>query len=512
MEEVLVQIARIQIFSEFALSLFLLIPLVLISRTVVTGTKYSPILLIVIFGLMMGYALVAGGVSEPGLPDFHIVDVLSQTTIIALMASFFVGGQELRKLISKLHVEPDTTYAHSEIETSVGTTLTQLLYIIRAFLLLLGLEVAHRAITGNDDGAISRYYPLLAYIGLAGSILLVDFKAKIQNKKLHMRRGVVEMFFICLIMIATDYLSSWIKPTIALPQIFFAMLITCGLGAVFYKWRLGATLRALLFAGLPIVLAANFLIGGSRITEVIDISGMHSVLGFGFFGQLTWMFGGIALIMIFGKTAHVRNLAPALAGGLSHAGLTGACTAGDLGPIAASRAPIMINIPFLAHIFVFSILAVSAERGSLLMGPALAVLAVGAVLTIMSKRGLRLANGNDGKEIKGLMLFSLGWQLVAMFGGFILLSLAGMPLGFTAVAATSSLSHFGLFAATQGGMFGLGMAELLPFIFAMPFLVHPFVFYVFGKAMDKDGHLHYGSVFVLAGVGIAGVACSLAAV
>jgi hypothetical protein len=54
-----------------------------------------------------------------------------------------------------------------------------------------------------------------------------------------------------------------------------------------------------------------------------------------------------------------------MAGGLSHAGLTGACTAGDLGDAAARRAPIMINIPFFGHIFVFSILAVSIERGAL---------------------------------------------------------------------------------------------------------------------------------------------------
>jgi len=172
----------------------------------------------------------------------------------------------------------------------------------------------------------------------------------------------------------------------------------------------------------------------------------------------------------------------------------------------------MINMPFLAHIFVFSILAVSAERGHLLMGPALTVLAAGIFLTVLSKRSLRTANGNDGKEINGLMLFSLGWQLVAMFGGFVLLTVAGMSLGYTAVAATSSLSHFGLFAAAQAGMFGAEMAALLPFIFAMPFLVHPFVFYVFGKAMDKDGHMHYGLVFVLAAIGVAGVTISLAAV
>jgi len=285
----------------------------------------------------------------------------------------------------------------------------------------------------------------------------------------------------------------------------------CSLGAIFYKWSLGPTLRSLLFAGLPMVLAANFLIGGSRMSEAFGISGMTSVLAFGFFGQLVWMFGGISLMIVFAKTAHVRNLAPGLAGGLSHAGLTGACTAGDLGHLAQSRTPIMINLPFLAHVFVFSILAISAERGGLIMIPAIAVLLTGAVLTTWSLMTLRTVETaeneehKDSKEIKGLMKFSLGWQLFAMFGSFMYLSVFGMKLDYVAVAATSSLSHFGLFAATQGGMFGLEVAELLPFIFAMPFLVHPFVFFLFGKAMERNGEMPKVPALALAGIGVVGV-------
>jgi len=509
MEDILVQISKLQILNQFWLSLFLLVPLLLISRTVVTGTRYSPILLVVVFGLAMGYILVASDVASPGLPEFQIIELLSRATIIALIASFFVGGQELRKVFAKLKFEPDNLIVPSQEEATLGTSRTQFIYIIHAFFLMLGVEALFRLIVGIDVSGLSRYYSILAYIGLAASIILVDYKATIQNKKLFVRKGILETFIIVSVLIITFYIATWIRPIIALPQIFFAMLITASLGAIFYKWSFGPTIRSLLFAGLPIVLAGNFMIGGSRIAEVFSISGMNSVLAFGFFGQLVWMFGGISLLMLFAKTSNVRNLAPGLAGGLSHAGLTGACTAGDLGKIAANRTPIMINLPFAAHIFVFSVLAISADRGELTMIPALAVLAIGAILTVLSLKTLRVADGEDSKEIKGLMQFALGWQLTAMFGSFVILTIFGMSLNYTAVAATSSLSHFGLFAATQGGMFGAEVADLLPFIFAMPFLVHPFVFFVFGKAMEKDGEMPNIPVFILAGIGIIGVIFAL---
>jgi len=372
----------------------------------------------------------------------------------------------------------------------------------------MGIETAYRVIVGIDS---SSYYPLLSFICLIGSVIIIDHQAVIGNIKQYIRKGIIETFTIMLVLIITFYISKWIKSYIALPQIFFAMLTTCGLGAIFYKWQLGPTIRALLFAGIPIVLAGNFIIGGSRISEAFSIEGMTPVLAYGFFGQVLWMFGGIALFMIFAKTANVRNLAPSLAGGLSHAGLTGACTAGDLGKLAQIRTPIMINLPFLAHVFVFSILAASAERGQLLLIPAVIVLAVGIILTVWALKTLRTVEldesdeHRDSKEVKCLMKFSLGWQLVAMFGSFVLLSVWGMPFDNAAAATTSALSHFGLFAATQAEMFGVEIATILPFIFAMPFLVHPFVFFMFGKAMDNDYRMPKAPVFVFASIGILGV-------
>jgi len=508
MENLMMQVEQLQIVNQLWLTLFLLVPLVLIARTIVSGTRYSPILFVVVLGLAMGHFIVASEISTPGLPEFTMLDLISRTTIIPLTASFFVGGQELRKVFGKLKVESEDLVTLATEEFSVGTTKTQVAYIARTFFILLGVEATTRVVLQVDASVLSNFYTVLAYVGIVCSIILIDYKTS-TDKKLYMKKGVLETACLIAIMLISFNISSAIRDIIALPQIFFAMLITCTLGAVFYKWRLGPTLKALLFAGLPVVLAANFMIGGSRFGGVFDIPGMTAVLGFGFFGQIVWMFGGIAIIMFFAKSADVRNLAPGLAGGLSHAGLTGACTAGDLGPLAASRAPIMINIPFTAHIFVFSILAISAARGSLLMVPSILVMAFGIALTASSLRTLRKADGQDEKEIPGLMKFALGWQLTAIFGSFVILSAFNMNLQHVAVSATSSLSHFGLFAATQGGMFGPEVAELLPFIFAMPFLVHPFVFFMFGRAMGNDGKMPKKPVYILALIGVVGVIFSI---
>jgi hypothetical protein len=236
---------------------------------------------------------------------------------------------------------------------------------------------------------------------------------------------------------------------------------------------------------------------------------MNAVLAYGFFGQVLWMFGGIALLMLVGRTAAVRNLGPGMAGSLSHAGLTGACTAGDLGEAAAKRAPIMINIPFFGHVFVFSILAVSIEAGGLLTWAALVVAAVGFALTVGALRALARADGDDEREVRALMAFSFGWQLSAVFGGLLLLSASRMPIESAFMATSSALSHFGLFAAIQGGMAGPDAAALIAFVFAMPFLVHPLVFFLFGRAMAEGGEMPRLPAYALAGIGAIGVAVAL---
>ncbi len=505
------QLANLQILNQFLLSLLLIIPMVLVARTVVAGTRYSAILIIVIFGLTMGYILVSTGISTPGLPQFSLIDLLGRTTIIALTVSFFVGGQELRKIFGNIKMEPDTTVELSTEETVLGTGRTHFFFILRSFFLLIGIEALYRMILGLSFSDLSRFYPIIAYLGLIGATIVIDNRAKVANKRRYIKLGLAETVAILGVLLASYGIAQWIKPLIALPQIFFAMVISAGLGALLYRWRFGPTIRALLFAGIPVVLAANFMIGGSRIGDAFSITGMNAVLAYGFFGQMFWMFGGITVLILFAKTCNARNLAPAMAGSLSHSGLTGACTAGDLGDIAAYRAPIMINVPFFGHIFVFSILAMSAENGRLLLWPSLLIVLIGIVLTAFALRTLRRAEGADAKEVKGLMQFSFGWQLCAVFGGFVMLSLASMSLDFTSMAVASGISHFGLFAAIQGEMFGSEASSLIPFIFSMPFLVHPLVFFMFGRAMERNGEMPRVPVFILACIGIMGLVYAMSA-
>ncbi len=504
------QMANAHILNQYWLTFLLVISMVLVSRTFVAGTRYSPILIIVVFGLIMGYVMVSTGMGTPGLSEFPIIDFTSRVTITALMASFFVGGQEIKKLFTKHKIFKTDIVIPSKDEMFLGTKFTQFMFLIRSFFVLVGIESMKRVITGyNNNEPLDNFYPLLGYLGLVGSIILIDYRAKITNKPLYIRKGIVETAIILAILVLSWYLAGWVRPHIALPEIFFAMILSVTFGMIFSEWQFGPTIRCLLFAGIPVVLAANFMVGGSRIAEAFSLTGMTSVLSFGFFGQLLWMFGGLTLLILLGKANHMRNLAPGMAGSLSHSGLTGACTAGDLGPDAQFRAPIMINIPFIGHIFVFSILAASATTGKLLIPYTLLVVAAGVLLTVLALKILRKANSNEEKEVKGLMVFSLGWQLIAVFGGLLILNIGGMGLNDSVMANASAISHFGLFAAIQGGMFGEQASTLIAFVFAMPFLVHPLVFGIFGKTAENDGVMPVRIVYALAITGILGVSYAL---
>jgi hypothetical protein len=504
MDPTVISIDHLQFLNQFWWSLFILVPMVLIARTTVAGTRYSPILIIVIFGLLMGYILTSSGVSPAGLPDFPLLNILSRTTIIALGATFFVGGQQIRRMFSKTAVPKDESVIYCMEEVVLGTGRTQLVFIIRAFFLLLGVEAIYKYLLGiSPTDALGTYYPLIAYLGLVISMILIDNRAIIDDKQAYLRRGLMELAGLIVVLMTAYYISEGIRPVLALPQIFFVMILASGLGMVFYRLKSGPTVRCLLFAGIPIILAANFLIGGSLIQGTLSIEGIAPVFMYGFFGQILWMFGGIALLMLIARTAAIRNLAPGMAGALSHAGLTGACTAGDFGDEAARRAPVMINIPFFGHIFVFSILALSIEQGSLMLLPVSVVGLVGVGLTAAAFHTLRKSAGMERQEVSGLMMYSLGWQLTAIFGGLLLLST--LPLANAGLAKSAALSHFGLFAAIQGGMFGPEAAALIAFVFAMPFLVHPVVFFLFGRAMENGGEMPRVPVYVLAVIGLAGV-------
>ena len=504
----------LQIFNHLILTLAMLLVIVLIARSVVAGSKYSPILFIVIFGLALGMLLEVSGLATAGLNEFPVIGLTGGTTIIALVATFFAGGQKLRNTFWKPKVPKEDDVVLNEEEVILGTKRTQFIFLIRSFFILIGTISLYRIFFVKAGDTLQAFYPLLAFFGIGVSVILIDSKAKVGNKREYLSRGVMELIAILAILILGKLIADLTNPIIELPQIFFSMLLSCGLGMFLSDWRPGPTMRALLFAGIPIVLAGVFIVGGTRLLEAFTLDGMLQVMVYGLFGQLFWMFVGLGLLIFLGKSNHVGILAPGMTGSLSHSGLTGACTAGDMGNVAKERAPIMINIPFFGHLFVFTVLAVSVSRGELLLLPALFIAVLGFVLTGFSLTTLAKAEGEERKEIKGLMLFSIGWQLVAIFGGFSFLHFAGMDLESAAMANSSAISHFGLFAAIQEGMFDsvsetIDSSALINFIFAMPFLIHPLVFGMFGKAMGNEGRMPENMVGILAVIGIIGVACAL---
>lgn len=223
MEQLLQQVESLQLLNHFLLSLFIIIPMVLIARTVVAGTRYSPILIIVIFGLAMGFVLVSSGVAEPGLQQFPVVELISKTTSIALIVTFFVGGQEIRKIFGNKEGATKDLLIHNEEEAVLGTTRTQMVLIVRSFFLLIGIEALSRIILGLNSSPLSSYYPIMAYLGLVGSIILIDSKAKILEKPLYIRKGVLEIIVITGILVLAYHLSIFVNDLVALPSIFFAM-------------------------------------------------------------------------------------------------------------------------------------------------------------------------------------------------------------------------------------------------------------------------------------------------
>ncbi|KAB2863105.1 MAG: hypothetical protein F9K39_08960, partial [Exiguobacterium chiriqhucha] len=199
--EIVQQLSQVQLLNQFWLLMAFVIPMVILSRMVVAGSRFSPILVIVIFGLGLGFAMVEMGIATPGLPEFPLVDFMSRTTIIALVVSFFVGGQELRKILSKQELDMKDIVVPSKEEMFLGTGRTQFIFILRSFFLLVGLEGFFRMMIqpGAAEG-IMLYYPILALIGLAASFLLIDHKAQIDDKKVYMRKGVIETVLMLVIL------------------------------------------------------------------------------------------------------------------------------------------------------------------------------------------------------------------------------------------------------------------------------------------------------------------------
>ena len=78
--------------NQFWLTLLVLVPVVLVARAVVAGSRYSPILIIVVFGLSLGALLVATRAGAPGLPDFYLLGMLTGSALFAVLRAWLKGA------------------------------------------------------------------------------------------------------------------------------------------------------------------------------------------------------------------------------------------------------------------------------------------------------------------------------------------------------------------------------------------------------------------------------------
>ena len=157
-----------------------------------------------------------------------------------------MGGQKIRNTFFKPKLpKPDDVVLNTH-EVMLGTQGTQLVFLVRSFFILLGIFSVFRMLNGSTD-TLSEYYPLIAFFRLSGAVILIDSKAKIEDKRRYLGRGIVELVMIIAILYVAQIISTSIKGFIGLPQIFFAMVISSGLGMIFSNWRFGPTMRAMLF-------------------------------------------------------------------------------------------------------------------------------------------------------------------------------------------------------------------------------------------------------------------------
>ena len=65
--------------------------------------------------------MVNSDVGTPGLPEFLIINFIGKVIFIAFIDPFFLGGQEIRKIMVKIKLEPDETVIPYNDEIVSGT-------------------------------------------------------------------------------------------------------------------------------------------------------------------------------------------------------------------------------------------------------------------------------------------------------------------------------------------------------------------------------------------------------
>lgn len=490
----------------------LLFLVVLLSRAVVARISYSSVLILVVFGLAMGIVLTRSGLFSPGIPELPIIDLINQSTVIALIVIFFWGGRELRKIYGEVPIPHDEIITSSNKELFYGTKSSHFVLLVRAFFLLIGIAGTKRLLLEfTADDPLNVYYPLIGYISLTVAVILVDTQSIVRSRRHYIQRGIIEIFLVLGMLIAANSLTLWQGNTINLPEILFILVISSATGATMYSWQLGATFNALLFGGLPLVLAANFIIGGSLLEDSIssieqfDIK-LIAALIYGFVGQLFWLFGGMSLIIWVGRNRYSRNLISGISGGLSHTGLLAASVCGEYGKMTAVRAAILSIISLFSYLFVTIIARLSLGIPFRIVLLSIMVILLGIVITAWSLQVLRRGKNLESEEIRALMLFSFGWQMIALFSGILIFQTFNIDVSYGDTAQSTNLSHIGLFAILQQGNRSGISSHLLSFIHAMPLLAHPILFWLFGNTKQHQGKISPSAVRSISLLSIAGIA------
>jgi len=286
----------------FFLQTVLLISMVLVARTVVAGARLPSIFIVVVFGIILGFVMVKNKVATSGLEEFPITVFTSKTITIALTAFFFMGGQKLKKLFfnAGFHIKNIATLSNEEVV--LETNSTQFFLLLKVFLLLIGIRSVYKLLTDFfKNNSFKESYLLLIYLSIVLFIISFNKESRVKNT----RKALIEIVAILGVLLLSMHVVNFIKPIIAIPQIFFVILISTSLGIIFSNWKFGPTVNSLLFSGIPIVLAGNFMIIGSRVGNSFKIG---NITTYGFMSLIFFMFSGMAILMFLNKVNHVRKM------------------------------------------------------------------------------------------------------------------------------------------------------------------------------------------------------------
>ncbi|PSP83004.1 ABC transporter permease [Halobacteriales archaeon QS_1_68_17] len=230
-------------------------------RTAVFFTFFFPVILIVIFGVLVGTRPTGGGLfTEP--PAYYVPGYLA---VVVLFTPLSRVGSEVARHRDGNRFEKLATTPLSRPEWLLAQTLVNVVVIGLTALLLLGLTVA---LTGASIRLSVLLVPYVA-VGVAlfcGLGALVGSLADTQDGVIAASNGVaLPLLFLSETFVPPSLLPPWL-PTWLSPLTYFSR----GVRAVTYRPRPGLLFDPLVALGLLVVLAALFFAVGARALPRTD--------------------------------------------------------------------------------------------------------------------------------------------------------------------------------------------------------------------------------------------------